>query len=63
MYQIVPRYKYPVLPDTHQISADILAVLEPARSDRELFSVKSVVVSATNVFTFVGQEKLRSAQP
>ena len=46
----------------YQISADKLDNLEPVRSDRDFFSVKSVFVSATNVFMSVDQEKLRSAQ-
>ena len=44
------------VPRPYQISADKLADLEPLRSDRELFSVKSVFVSATNVFMSVDQE-------
>ena len=50
------------VPRPYQISADKLDNLEPVRSDRELFSVKSIFVSATNVFRSVDQEKLRSAQ-
>ncbi|MEP5375795.1 MAG: hypothetical protein ABJQ14_08350, partial [Hyphomicrobiales bacterium] len=34
----------------------------PVRSDRELFNVKSVFASATNVFMPADQEKLRSAR-
>ena len=49
-------------PRPYQVSADKLANLEPVRSDRELFSVKSVFASATNVFMSVDQEELRSAQ-
>ena len=49
-------------PRPYQISADKLANLEPVRSDRELLNVKSVLVSATNVFMSVDKEKLRSAQ-
>ena len=37
--------------------------LESVRCDRELSSVISVFVSATNVFMSVDQEKLRSALP
>lgn len=46
----------------YQVSADKLDNLEPVRSDRELFSVKSVFSSATNVFMSIDQEKLRSKQ-
>ena len=57
-----PKLLTACVPRPHQISADKLANLEPVRSDRELFSLKSVFVSATNVFMSVDQEKLRSAQ-
>ena len=57
-----PKLQTARVPRPYQISADILANLEPVRSDRELFSVKSVFVSATNVFMSVDEEKLRSAQ-
>ena len=57
-----PKLQTACLPRPYQISADKLANLESVRSDRELFSVKSVFVSATNVFKSVDQEKLRSAQ-
>ena len=46
----------------YQIAANQLDNLKPMRSDRELFSVKSVFASATNVFMSVDQGKLRSAQ-
>ena len=46
----------------YQIAANQLDNLKPVRSDRELFSVKSVFASATNVFMSVDQGKLRSAQ-
>ena len=49
-------------PRPYQISADKLDDLEPVRSDRELFSVRSVLVSVTNVLMSVDQKKLRSAQ-
>ena len=49
-------------PRPYQIYADKLDDLEPVRSDREHFSVKSVFVCATNVFMSVDREKLRSAQ-
>lgn len=39
-----------------QLSADKLENLEPVRSDRELFTVKQVHLSATNVFMYVDQE-------
>ena len=58
-----PELKTARVPRPHRISADKLANLEPVRSDRKLFSVKSVSVSATNVFMSVDQEKPRSAQP
>ena len=57
-----PRLQTARVPRPYQISADKLDNLEPVRSDRELFGVKSVFVSATNVFMSVDQEKLRSAQ-
>ena len=57
-----PNLQAARIPRPYQISADKLANLEPVRSDRELVSVKSVFVSATNVFMSVDQEKLRSAQ-
>ena len=49
-------------PRPYQIAAGKLANLEPVRSDRELFNMKSILVSATNVFMPVDHEKLRSAQ-
>ena len=45
----------------YQSSADKVDDLEPVRTDGELFNVKSVVVSATNFFMSVDQEKIRSA--
>ena len=57
-----PKLQTARVPRPYQISADKLANLEPVRSDRDLFSVKPVFVSATNVFMSVHQEKLRSAQ-
>ena len=46
----------------YQVSADKPDNQELVRGDRELFSVASAVVSATNIFMSVDQEKLRSAQ-
>ena len=57
-----PKLQTARLPRPYQISADKLADLEPVRSDRELFTAKSVFVSATNVFMSVDQEKICSAQ-
>ena len=57
-----PKLQTTRVPRVYQISADKIPNLEPARSDRGLFSVKSVFVSATNVFMSVDREKLRSAQ-
>ena len=57
-----PELQTAPTPRPCQVSDDKLANLEPVRSDRELFSVKSVFASATNVFMSVDQEKLRSAQ-
>ena len=57
-----PKLQTARVPRPYQISADKLANLELVRSDRELFSVKSIFVSATNVFMSVDHEKLRSAQ-
>ena len=57
-----PKLQTARVPRPYQISADKLDNLEPVRSDRELFSVKSVFVSATNVFRSDDQEKLLSAQ-
>lgn len=57
-----PRLHTALPPRPYQISADKLNDLEPVRSDRELFNIKSVFVSATNVFMSVDQNKLRTAQ-
>ena len=57
-----PKLQTARVPRPYQISADKLANLEPVRSEKELFSVKSVFVRATNVFMSVDREKLRSAQ-
>ena len=57
-----PKLQTARTPRPYQISADKLDDLEPVRSDRELFSVRSVLVSVTNVLMSVDQEKLRSAQ-
>ena len=57
-----PQLQTAHVPRPYQISADKLANLEPVRRDRKLFSVKSVFVSATNVFMSVDQGQLRSAQ-
>ena len=57
-----PKLQTARAPRPYQISADTLVNLEPVRSDRDLFSVKSVFVSATNVFMPVDREKIRSAQ-
>ena len=57
-----PKLQTARAPRPHQISADKLANLAPVRSDRELFSVESEFVSATNVLMPVDQENLRSAQ-
>ena len=56
-----PRLHTALPPRLYQISADKLDNLEAVRSDRQLSSVKSVFVSATNVFMSVDQGKLRSA--
>ena len=56
-----PKLKTAHVSRPYQISADKLANLEPVRSDRELFSVILVFVSATNVFMSVDQEKPRSS--
>ena len=57
-----PKFQTARPPRPYQIYGDKLDDLEPVRSGRELFSVKSVFVSATNVFMPVHFEKLRSAQ-
>ena len=57
-----PKLRTALPPRPYQISAHRLDNLQSVRSDREHFSLKSIFVSATNVFISVGQEKLRSAQ-
>ena len=57
-----PKLQTARVPRPYHISADKLDNLEPVRSDRELFKVKSVFVSESNVFSSVYQEKPRSAQ-
>ena len=57
-----PNLKTAHSPRPYHISADELDDLKRVRGDRERFSVKSVCMNATNVFTSVDQEKLRSAQ-
>ena len=57
-----PELQTPRTPRPYQVSADKLASLKPVHSDREFFSMKSVITRVTNVFMSVDREKLRSAQ-
>ena len=53
-----PELRTARTPRPHQVSVDKPANLEPAPSDRKVFSVKPMFPSATNGFMSVDQEKL-----